>query len=169
MSACDRGLTLIEVMISLVVLFIGLSAATTTVLAASRSTSTALHVEQASTSAQSLLTTLLAVPFIAGGTGNSASPNTFFTNVTTANDADVADSAGAFATGTLPAYDHDDTELPASVASMTTPPPTDGVTYQRYWNIAPVGTKGVVIAVITRWKEGTSWKRTVVIGTRYQP
>jgi prepilin-type N-terminal cleavage/methylation domain-containing protein len=164
-----RGFSLIEVLISLSVLFLGLVAATLTVLYSSRSTSTALHVQQASTAAQSLLAALLAVPFTAAGTGNSASPNTLFTNVTTANDGDVADSAGGFATATLPAYDHSDTELPASMASMTGPVPGDGISYQRYWNIAPVGARGIVIAVIARWKEGTNWQRTVVVGTRYQP
>ena len=48
---------------------------------------------------------------------------------------------------------------------MTAAAPTDGVTYRRYWNIAPVGTRGVVIAVIVRWKEGADFRRTVVVGT----
>jgi prepilin-type N-terminal cleavage/methylation domain-containing protein len=169
MTSRDRGLSLIEVLISLAVLFIGIGAATSTVIYASKSVSTGLHVEQASTLAQSLLTTLMAVPFTASGTGNSASPSNFFTNTTTANDADVADSAGQFASATLPTYDHDDSELPANVAAMAATAPSGSIAYQRYWNISPVGTRGVVVAVIVRWHEGASWQRTVVVGTRYQP
>jgi prepilin-type N-terminal cleavage/methylation domain-containing protein len=170
MKRSDRGFTLIEVLISLAVLFIGVTAATSTVIYASRSVSTGLHLEQASTLGQSLLTTLMAVPFTSSGSGNSLSPNTFFTNVTTANDADVADSAAAFAQATLPAnaYDHVDTELPANVAAMTATAPPGSISYQRYWNIAPV-TKGVIIAVIVRWQDGATWQRTVAVGTRYQP
>lgn len=173
MTARASGTTLIEVMIALVVLVIGLTAATATVIYASKSTSTGMHVEQASTMAQSLLTTLMAVPYTSSGTGASASPNNFFTNVTLANDADVADSALNFQLATLPpnSYDHADSELPANVVAMVAPQPAGGIAYQRYWNIAPIGATGVVIAAIVRWQEGGSgpWKRTVVVGTRYQP
>jgi len=164
------GVTLIEVMISLVVLVIGLTAATATVIFASKSTSTGMHVEQASTMAQSLLTALMSVPYSSSGTGNSASPKTFFTNTTTANDADLIDSAQNFALATLPAnsYDHVDTELTPSVRAMLAPQP-GAPNYERYWNIAPMGTNGVVIAVIVRWHESAGWQRTVVVGTRYSP
>jgi prepilin-type N-terminal cleavage/methylation domain-containing protein len=172
MRSRASGTTLIEVLIALAVLVIGLTAASATVIYASKSTSTGMHVEQATTMAQSLLTTLLAVPFTASGAGNSASPNNFFFNTTTANDADVADSAGNFKLATLPvnSYDHIDTELPANLLAMVAVQPAGGITYQRYWNIAPIGaTPGRVIAVIVRWQEGDgSWQRTVVVGTRYQ-
>ena len=174
MTARASGTTLVEVLIALTVLVIGLTAATATVIYASKSTSTGLHVEQASTMAQSLLTTLMAVPYSSAGTGASASPNSFFTNVTTANDADIADSALNFQLTTLPAnsYDHADSELPANVLAMVAPQPAGGITYQRYWNISPIGgTNGVVIAAIVRRQEGGNgpWRRTVVVGTRYQP
>jgi type IV pilus modification protein PilV len=167
------GTTLIEVLIALVVLVIGLTAATASIVSASRSTSTGMHVEQASTMAQSLLTALMAVPYTSSGSGNSLSPSNFFTNVTTANDTDVADSAMAFAAATVPssAYDHIDSELPANVLAMIAPQPSGGTgtNYQRYWNVAPIGTNGVVIAVIVRWHEAAGWQRTVVVGTRYAP
>jgi type IV pilus modification protein PilV len=167
------GVTLVEVLIALVVLVIGLTSATATVIYASKSTSTGVHVEQASTMAQSLLTTLLAVPYTSSGTGASASPNNFFTNVTTANDGDITDSALNFQQATLPAnsYDHVDSELPANVLAMIGPQPPTSINFERYWNIAPIGTTGVVIAVIVRWQEGGNgpWQRTVVVGTRYNP
>lgn len=172
MSARASGVTLVEVLIALVVLVIGLTAASATVIYASKSTSTGLHVEQASTTAQSLLTALLSVPYTSSGTGASASPNNLFTNATAANDIDITDTTLKFQQATLPpnAYDHADSELPANVLAMIAPQPAGGITYQRYWNIAPIGTNGVLIAVIVRWQEGQGpWQRTVVVGTRYQP
>ena len=171
MRSRASGLTLIEVMAALAVLAIGLLAGTSTVIYASKFTSTGMHVEQATTVAQSLMTTLLAVPYASSGSGNAAAPNTLFTNTTTANDADLIDSAHNFELATLPAnsFDHADTELPANVLAMVGPSPAGGITYQRYWNIAAIGTNGVVIAVIVRWHENNQWLRTVVVGTRYQP
>jgi prepilin-type N-terminal cleavage/methylation domain-containing protein len=167
------GVTLVEVLIALVVLVIGLTAASATVIYASKSTSIGMHVEQANTMAQSLLTTLLALPFTSSGTGASASPNNFFTTTQGGNDGDVADSAGVFKQPTLAAtaYDHIDSELPANVTAMLAAQPPGGITYQRYWNIARIGaTTGWVIAVIVRWQEGDGrWDRTVVVGTRYAP
>ena len=152
MNSRASGTTLVEVLIALVVLVIGLNAASATVIYASKSTSIGMHVEQATTMAQSLLTTLLAMPYTSSGTGGSLSPNNFFTNVTTANDADVADSAGNFKLATLPAnsYDHIDTELPANVMAMLAGQPSGGIVYQRYWNIAPIGaTTGRVVAPVS--------------------
>lgn len=167
------GMTLIEVMIALVVLVIGLSAAMATVVYSSRSVSTGLHVQQATTMAQSLLTVLTAVPFASSGSGNSAAPNSLFSNFTTANDGDVADQGQNFMKPTLPAnsYDHVDSELPASIQAMVAPATAiNGITFERYWNIAPMAaTTGVVIAVIVRWHENAAWQRTVVVGTRYAP
>lgn len=171
MRSRASGMTLIEVLVALAILVIGLAAGSSTVIYASRFTSTGVHVEQATTMAQNLMTALLAVPYASSGTGSSAAPNTFFTNTTTANDADVADSAQNFTLATLPAnsFDHTDSELPANILAMLAPSPPNGIAYQRYWNIAPLGTTGVVIAVIVRWHENNQWLRTVVVGTRYQP
>jgi prepilin-type N-terminal cleavage/methylation domain-containing protein len=168
MRTPDRGMTLIEVLMALAVLIIGLAAETSTVIYASRATSTGAHVEVASTQAQSLLTTLLAMPYDA----RTTSATSVFANVTTANDADVADSAHNFELATLTAnsYDHVDTELKPEALAMVAPlPSTADVPYQRYWNIAPIGTTGVTIAVIVRWQEAGVWKRTVVVGTRFSP
>jgi prepilin-type N-terminal cleavage/methylation domain-containing protein len=171
MKTRPSGVTLIEVLVSLAVLAFGLTAAANTVVYASRFLATGTHVQDASMLAQSLLTTLMALPYDSRGTGPSASPNTLFTNTSTTNDTDVADSAKAFTAATLAAgvYDHADGELAGAARAMVAPIPAGNTTYERYWNIAPVGTNGVVIAVIVRWRESGTWRRTVVIGTRYSP
>jgi hypothetical protein len=170
------------------VLAFGLSGAFATVGYASRFQSTAAHVEEASALAQSLLSALLALPYAATNVNGDAGTvgQSLFNNTTPANDGDIADTAGNFALATLPAnsYDHIDGELGSNVGLSVIPLPTDiladggsgGVRngYQRYWNIAPLPTDGgsgpgFAIAVIVRWSESGTWRRTVVVGTRYQP
>jgi prepilin-type N-terminal cleavage/methylation domain-containing protein len=163
-------MTLLEVMIALAVLAFGLSGAFATVGYASRFQSTAAHVEEASALAQSLLSVLLAVPYAATGTGGAS----LFANTSTTNDNDIADTAGNFALATLPAgsFDHVDADLGATLGQSVIPLPTSRTPYQRYWHIAPLPAnvgQGVTIAVIVRWSESGTWRRTVVVGTRYQP
>jgi prepilin-type N-terminal cleavage/methylation domain-containing protein len=170
-----RGMTLIEITIALAVLAFGLSAAFATVGYASRFQSTAAHVEEASALAQSLLSGLLSVPYASAGTGNaSGSPPTggLFRDFSTTNNGDIADSAGNFALATIPAgsFDHQDSEMGASLVPAVIPLPTGRTNYERYWNVAPLAVgQGVAIAVIVRWSEGGTFRRTVVVGTRYQP
>jgi prepilin-type N-terminal cleavage/methylation domain-containing protein len=183
-----RGMTLLEVMIALAVLAFGLSGAFATVGYASRFQSTAAHVEEASALAQSLLSVLMAIPYAAtsvngdgGIPGGGAAGDPLLKNVSTTNDNDIADTAGNFTLATVPSgsFDHSDGEL-GTVAASVIPLPTSissdggdgGVRngYQRYWNIAPTAVgPGVMIAVIVRWSEGGTWRRTVVVGTRYAP
>jgi prepilin-type N-terminal cleavage/methylation domain-containing protein len=175
MKTFRRGMTLLETTIALAVLAFGLSAAFATVGYASRFQSTATHVEEASALAQSLLSALLAVPYAAvstGGVDAGTAGASLFANTSTTNDTDIADSAGNFALATLPAgsFDHVDGELGNTVGQSVIPLPTGRTRYERYWNVAPlaVGT-GVSIAVIVRWSESGTWRRTVVVGTRYAP
>jgi prepilin-type N-terminal cleavage/methylation domain-containing protein len=168
-------MTLLEVMIALAILAVGASGAISTVVYSSRSLGTGQNVERATVLAQSLLSALMAAPSTAQGSGASASPKTLFTNTYAGvgtNDDDVADSANAFTAATLAAskYDHAESELTGTpFAALVAPLPTG---FERYWNIAPViagSANGVVLAVIVRWREGTVWRRTVVVGTRYFP
>ena len=121
--------------------------------------------------AQSLLTALTALPFTAqGSTAASTSPNSVFTNTQPGNDADIADSSFLFAAAVVPptAWDHANIEVVGSKWETTVTPLPAG--YQRYWNIAPLSAgNGVTIAVVVRWKEGTGFRRTVLVGTRYAP
>jgi prepilin-type N-terminal cleavage/methylation domain-containing protein len=173
----DRGMTLIEITIALAVLAFGLSAAFATVGYASRFQSTAAHVEEASALAQSLLSGLLSVPYASVGLGNASGSGPpqnvgLFRDFSTANNGDIADSAGNFALATIPAgsFDHQDNEMGPSLAAAVIPLPTGRTRYERYWNVAPLAVgQGVAIAVIVRWSEGGTYRRTVVVGTRYQP
>ena len=166
-----RGMTLLEVMIALAVLAFGLSGAFATVGYASRFQSTAAHVEEASALAQSLLSVLLAVPYSATGAGGAS----LFANASLTNDGDIADTAGNFALATVPAgsFDHVDGDLGGILSQSVIPLPTGARSgYQRYWNIAALPStvgSGVTIAVIVRWSESGTWRRTVVVGTRFQP
>jgi Tfp pilus assembly protein PilV len=173
-EARAAGVTLVEVMVSIGVLAFGLTAAANLIVYSSRAAYASSHVTQASMLAQSLLTTLMTVPYTSSGTGTTAAPNTFFTNSSTANDSDIADVRLAFAEASLAgtAYDHLDSELTGAAAgAIVAPLPSDGSGFERYWNIVPIGSPqtGVAIAVIVRWKEAGSWQRTVLLGTRYAP
>lgn len=173
-----RGMTLLEVMVALAILLVGAAGALSTAIYSGASLGTGQHIEQASGLAQSLLTALMAVPATAHGVGAaSAAPNTLFTNTYTTNDGDIADSGQVFAQTTLPAsaYDHAESEIAGTAfGALVAPLPASPAysNYQRYWNIAPVAigsVNGVSIAVVVRWSEGTVWRRTVVVGTRYFP
>jgi type IV pilus modification protein PilV len=172
-SRRPTGMTLIEVLIALGVLAVGITGSISSVVFASRFASTASHLQEASALTQSLLSALEAVPYTARGSGASGGVNNLFTNSSATNDNDIADSASVFATATLPvgSYDHADTELAGTpLASMVAPLPIGRTTFERYWNVAPLAAgTGVTLAVIVRWKEGSIWRRTVVVGTRYSP
>jgi hypothetical protein len=125
------------------------------------------------------MSTLMTVPYTAVGAGTCNTAGCLFANTQTANDGDIADGAGNFCTaagcnGTAAlgatAYDHNaETELIGSPAGALLTSAQNGVAYTRYWNIAPMGANGVSIAVVVRWQQGSTWMRTVMVGTRYQP
>lgn len=164
----SRGLTLVEVLVALLVLAIGLSGSLLTLLYASRFTAVATHLDEGTSLAQSLTTALMSVPYSAQLSAGG-SP---FSDSNVNNDGDIADSALRFAGSALPtatwAPDHSESELTGtSFAAMVRKLPLG---YSRYWNVAPLPSgNGVAIAVVVRWVEGRSYKRTVVVGTRYSP
>jgi prepilin-type N-terminal cleavage/methylation domain-containing protein len=166
----QRGMSLIEAMSSMAILAVGVSGAIGITVNSARSISRGAHVEEATMLAQSLVSTLMSVPWNARG----SSAASLFANTTMANDTDITDGAGVFArpaTPTASNYDHIETEITGTpIAALVTPLPTGRTTYERYWNIAPIaGTAGVSIAVIVRWHENSNWSRVVLVGTRYQP
>jgi prepilin-type N-terminal cleavage/methylation domain-containing protein len=165
-----RGLTLIEVLMALTVLTIGLTGAMASVIYASGSLARSLHVGEATMLAQSLASALNSVPYTAQLTGGSP-----FADKNAGNNGDVADSELLYAGTTVPtggsAPDHTESELASSsLATLVAPLPTGGTPYERFWNIVPQPSgNGVVYAVIVRWKEGGTYLRTTVVGTRFQP
>jgi hypothetical protein len=162
-------MSLIESMCSMAILAVGISGAIGITVDSARSINRGAHVEEATMLAQSLVSTLMSVPWNARG----SSAASLFSNTSTSNDADITDGAGAFARSTLSpsSYDHSEAEITGSpIAALVTPLPTGRTAFERYWNIAPIaGTTGVSIAVIVRWHENSTWSRVVLIGTRYQP
>jgi hypothetical protein len=165
----QRGITLMETVASMAVLAVGISGALAITVDSSRSMSKSVHIEEASMLAQSLVSTLMSVPWSARG----SSAASLFTNTSTTNDGDITDGAGVFTQAALPpgSFDHSEAEITGTpMAAMVTPLPTGRTPYQRFWNIAPIpGTNGVSIAVIVRWHENSTWSRVVLVGTRYQP
>jgi prepilin-type N-terminal cleavage/methylation domain-containing protein len=170
-SAAPRGMSLLEVMIALAILAIGLTGATSAVLYSTRALAHSSHVEEASMLAQSLASALASIPYTAMLPG----PVSPFSNPNTGNDGDIADSQNQFANATLPsgswAPDHSESQLAGSqLAAMVAPLPTGRTPYERYFNIAPMPSgNGVMFAVIVRWTESGVFRRTVVVGTRFQP
>jgi Tfp pilus assembly protein PilV len=167
----QRGVTLMETVVSMGLLAVGISGALAISVDSSRSMSKSIHIEEASMLAQSLVSTLMSVPWSARGSSGAS----LFANTSTSNDADITDGAGVFARNqvTMPAgsFDHSEAEITGTpMAVLVTPLPVNRTAYQRYWNIAPIaGTNGVSIAVIVRWHENSSWSRLVLVATRYQP
>lgn len=169
-KSSQRGITLMESMVTMAILAIGVAAAISITVDSAKSVSRSAHVEEANMLAQSLVSALMTVPWNARGSGGAS----LFANTSTANDGDIIDSAGTFATAVALSpsnYDHSETEITGTpLAALVTPLPTGRTPFERYWNIAPIaGTTGVSLAVIVRWQEGTSWRRVVMVGTRYQP
>lgn len=170
-SQSARGLTLIEVLMALTVLTIGLTGAVASVVYASGSLARSVHVGEATMLAQSLSSALSSIPYTAQLSGG-ASP---FADKNVGNNGDIADSALLYAGSAVPtgsaAPDHTESELAgSSLVAMVAPLTTGGATYERFWNIAPQPSgNGVVYAVIVRWKEGPTYLRTTVVGTRFQP
>jgi Tfp pilus assembly protein PilV len=176
-AARPRGITLIELVVSLVILPLALAGvfgahlAVQQILGKSRATSQAVEL------AQELATLLGTLPYTSTATG----PTGLYANTYTANDTDITDIGGALdaagvtdpvSTGMV---DHSATELPAGVLAALTPVPTPGPQYERYWNILPVagplgGVGGVTIASIVRWqKQGGGYFHVAVVSTRFDP
>ncbi len=176
-------MTVIEVVISLGLLTIALLGVAGAHTIASASLRQGKRMSQATAMAQELAGLLAALPYSSSG----SQPTGTFANVTTANDADLTDAAGAIdaSTATNPVsaniVDHAEGELPASVLVALSPigvsiPNSNITVFQRYWSIAPIADPltpanvgGVTIAAIVRWPVGSGYNHVAVVATRYDP
>lgn len=82
---------------------------------------------------------------------------------------DITDDAGTYETSDTPVCDHSDADL--GTTFMGIPTAELGDLYQRYWNVAYVDdsnlnsvSDGVRVAVIVRWRHGSTWRRVVLTG-----
>ena len=187
--SAPRGMTLLEVMVSMALLGIALLGLASSHIVASTSLSQAKRQTEGAALAQQLAATLETIPY----TSNGTSPTGLFANTATSNDADVGDSTGNIdAAGVLDPVaaglaDHADTELPAGVLASLSPanatiPNSTIAVYQRYWNISPIvdpltptAVGGVTIAVIVRWPltqnggGNGGYGHVAVLTTRFDP
>jgi hypothetical protein len=99
-------------------------------------------------------------------------------NATTANDADLGDSAGRFITEATPPFDHGEADLTAGGA-VWNGLGRDGLEsagMERYWNVSYTDDgngnavpDAVRVAVIVRWPQGNAWRRVVFVTAKVNP
>lgn len=174
-----RGLSLIEVLVSLLILPLALAGVVSAHIIGQRSMGMSKRQAEATALAQDLAAVLQTIPY----TSTGSAPNGLFANTSTANDTDVSDDAGridahgaADPVGATIA-DHQESEMVAGLRASLAPIPPDSIPYQRYWNVSPIpdplGTTnvaGVTIAAIVRWpREGGGYQHVSVLTTRFDP
>jgi prepilin-type N-terminal cleavage/methylation domain-containing protein len=198
-SRAARGLSLIEVLVSLAILPIVMAGVFGAHIAATRAIGDGKKQAEATMLASELASVLTSMPY----TTASNAPSGLFSNNTTTNDCDLTDMAGNIdsSSATDPVgsniADHKESDLPTAVQSVLTP--TNGTTvggssamYERYWNIGPIcdpisgspsscssggvgscsGTVGGVnIAAIVRWPNvnGKGYNHVSVLTMRFDP
>lgn len=147
----ERGVTLIEALVAMAVVTV--AAVGTIAVSAHQEARNgeARRITEATALAQDL------VEQMAGWSYDD--PRLADTN--TSNNADLGDTALAFE-GDNPVADHTEADL-TSGGTWTGLPARTG--FQRYWNVAAVGTQRR-IAVIVRWPQGGGWRRVVTFTSR---
>lgn len=179
----SRGMTLLEVTSASAVLAVALLGVIGAHTTTSSRIAQANHETEAAALAQELAGLLGAVPYIAPGGGT----NPLLANVTTANDADPTDLAGAWDDSSvtnpisLGLADHGEAELAAAGfgAALT---PIDATTFQRagpaaytrYWNVVPIPdplvagqSGGVVVVAVVRYRVDGRFRHVSVLTIRY--
>jgi prepilin-type N-terminal cleavage/methylation domain-containing protein len=170
----ERGFTLIESMAALSVMLIGAAGIAGVFTMGMRMNGDATRMTRAAGIAKDLLDNIALWPYQDNVAG------TPLANTSTANDADIADTAFKFMTSADPLgdriADHGEADLAALGALWTGIPSADlqGL-YERYWNVAYVDTNGdgvndlVQIAVVVRWRQGNGWRSVVLVSAKLNP
>jgi prepilin-type N-terminal cleavage/methylation domain-containing protein len=170
----QRGVTLIEAMVAMVVLLVGAIGMVSLHSTGVRLQGEAREVTRATAIAQDLMNQIQTWEYA----------DARLANANASNDADPSDDAGAFALyGTTPPFDHAEADLTAGrpwTGIPTAALATGG--FERYWNVStnnPDGTlidtagngvaDGMRVAVIVRWLQGASWHRVVLHGYKVNP
>jgi type IV pilus modification protein PilV len=171
----QRGVTLIEAMVAMVVLLVGAIGMVSLHSTGVRIQGEAREITRATAIAQDLMNQIQTWEYA----------DARLANANAANDADPSDDSGAFSVyGTTPPFDHAEADLTAGGGSWNGVPTADLATggFERYWNVStsnPDGTlidalgngraDGMRIAVIVRWLQGSSWHRVVLHGFKVNP
>jgi type II secretory pathway pseudopilin PulG len=169
----ERGVSLIEAMVAMVILLIGTLGMMSLHSTGLRLQRESREITRATAVAQDLMNQIQGWEYADARLANS----------NTTNDQDVGDDALLFAGGSPP-YDHAGADLTLGGAGWTGIPATELATggFERYWNVTtsnPDGSlidsggnglaDGMHIAVIVRWPQGASWHRLVLHGFKVNP
>ena len=171
----ERGTTLIESMVAMVILLVGALGMMSLHSTGLRLQGEAREITRATAIAQDLMNQIQAWEYA----------DVRLAEVNDANNRDVGDDAQLFNVyGTTPPFDHAEADLTAGGAGWT------GIStaalavggFERYWNVSTVnpdgsiidsGSNGIVdgmrIGVIVRWPQGGSWHRVVLHGFKVNP
>lgn len=171
----ERGFSLIEAMMAMVVLLVGATGMMSLHSTGVRLQSEAREITGATAIAQDLMSQIQIWDY--------ADPRLSNGNAT--NDRDVADDGQLFtAYGTTPPYDHSEADLTAGGMGWTGIPTENLVPggFERYWNVSTSNPDGSVIdsngnglvdgmrvAAIVRWQQGGIWHRVVLHGYKVNP
>ena len=184
----ERGTTLIEALVALVVLLIAALGTMALHAQGQRMEAESRGITRATAIAQDLMSQI--------ATWAYADPR--LANANTANDKDFADTANLFETQTPPPFDHAEADLtlnglsfngiqgPGSavpVAYIGAPCAAGALgCYERYWNVSSTDAAGnlidanangvpdgVHVSVIVRWYEGANLHRVVLVGFLVNP
>ncbi len=169
----QRGFTLIESMAALGIMMVGAVGIAGIFNVGTTMNGDARRLTRATAIAEDLLGTIALWPYQDNVTG------TPLANASTANDADVGDSAFRFQTSADPLADgladHGEADVTAMGAAWTGLSAADVAGYERYWNVSYVDTNGngvndvVQIAAVVRWQQGNGWRRVVLLSAKVNP
>jgi prepilin-type N-terminal cleavage/methylation domain-containing protein len=162
-----RGFTLIEVMGAMAIMLLGATGLAGLFAIGERMNGDARRMTRATAVAQDLVNNVELWPYDEAATSPLA-------NRTTANDADIADTAQKFEGDADPVSsnlaDHGEEAITALGAAWTGIPTAQlAGEYQRVWNVAPLDTDGdgaadaLSVAVVVRWPHGTGAWRSIVL------
>lgn len=172
--ASQQGFTLIEVMVAMAIMVIGAAGLVGLFTTGEVMNGNARRMTRATAIAEDLVNNIALWPYQDNVAGSPLA------NTSATNDGDIADTAFQFETAADPLgsglADHGEPDLTALGAAWTGIPAAELVgEYERYWNVVYVDSNGdgvnelAQLAVIVRWKQGTGWRRVVLLSGKLNP
>ncbi|HET9597337.1 MAG TPA: prepilin-type N-terminal cleavage/methylation domain-containing protein [Anaeromyxobacteraceae bacterium] len=161
----QRGTTLLEALVAMTVLLVGAAGMLSMHMQGVRIEGDARRITRATAIAQDLMDQIALWPYTDPRLANSNG----------LNDATYADPNLAFEAAGAPPADHGEADLTLGSTTWFGIPALESG-YERYWNVAYVDDANgnstwdaVRVAVIVRWRVGTSYRRVVLIGMKANP